>query len=131
MAVRAKLRRASIGTGTRRVKEKFRKPTRTGDPSVSLSDSRPARVTQPTLRRFLAARIRQWLVPNHPPSFEEIASYYGAFSPEDRREVEARVRDDLKAMRVTDDQWRRHEELSARFRTTHPSTRLLPCQNLP
>jgi hypothetical protein len=57
----------------------------------------------------------------HRPFFEDLASDYAACSPEERREVEAEVREKLEQMGMTDDQRRTHEELWARLRATEPA----------
>jgi hypothetical protein len=92
-----------------------------GDEDELLPGDEGREAVQPTARIFLAARTGQWVVAKYPPSFEEIASYYAACSAEERREVEAEVRESLKEMEVTDDQWRAHEELWARLHATDRS----------
>jgi hypothetical protein len=77
---------------------------------------------QVTPRAMLAAWTLRWVVaPESRPFFEDLAQDYAGCSPEERRAVEAEVREELEQMGVTDDQWRTHEELWARLRATDRS----------
>ncbi|HEV8456423.1 MAG TPA: hypothetical protein VGQ24_16135 [Gemmatimonadales bacterium] len=55
------------------------------------------------------------------PPFEWLATDYAACSPEERREVEAEVREELERRGMTDDQRRTLDELWARLHATHQS----------
>jgi SMI1-KNR4 cell-wall len=78
---------------------------------------------QPAPRVMLAQLTREYARrrEGYRPFFEDLASYYAGCSPEERREVEAEVREKLEQIGMTDDQRRTHEELWARLRTTDRS----------
>jgi hypothetical protein len=78
---------------------------------------------KPTPRGILAAWTFRYVVlsPEDRPFFEDMASQYAACSPEERREVEAKVREELEREGMTDDQRQTLDELWARLRATEPA----------
>lgn len=72
---------------------------------------------QPTPRDLLAVWTRRYVL-GFRSNFEELAKYYARCSAEERRQVEAEVREKLERQGITDDQRRRHEELWARLHAT-------------
>jgi hypothetical protein len=81
----------------------------------------PLRAAAFAPRKLLEAWAASWVVSKSRPYFEDLAREYGACSAEERCAVEAEVRKNLEEMEVTDDQWRRHEELWERLRASLPS----------
>jgi hypothetical protein len=55
------------------------------------------------------------------PLFFQLADCYAKMSPEERREVEAELREELEREGMTDDQRRRLDELWSRLRATEPA----------
>jgi hypothetical protein len=77
-----------------------------------------------TPRTLLATQARRYVLASRDSFrrfFKDVGDFYAACSPEERREVEAEVREKLERMGMTDDQRRTHEELWARLRASLPS----------
>jgi hypothetical protein len=74
---------------------------------------------QPTPRDLLARWTLYWVVTRHPAVlFENLASYYAACSEEERREVEAEVREELARRGMTNRQRRTLDGLWERLRAS-------------
>jgi hypothetical protein len=77
----------------------------------------------PTPRYVLTYLARVEVKPSEEgerPLFFQLADAYAQMSPEERREVEAEVREELEREGMTDDQRRRLDELWERLRDTEP-----------
>jgi hypothetical protein len=77
------------------------------------------KAAQPTPRDLLARWALEWVVTPHlAVLFESLASYYAACSEEERREVEAEVREELVRRGMTNRQRRKHDGLWERLRAS-------------
>jgi hypothetical protein len=86
-------------------------------------DDEEFEVVQPTPRTLLAGQVQTYVVA--PPELRRFvllpAGYYAQCSAEERREVEAEVREELERRGMTDEQRRRLEEVWHRLRFSRPS----------
>jgi hypothetical protein len=91
-------------------------------PPPQLTDELYAAIFTP--RKLLAAWTRGYMLASQPglrPFFEDIASQYAACNAEERREVEAEVREELVRRGMTDEQRRTLDELWERLQATQRS----------
>jgi hypothetical protein len=97
-------------------------PDRSEDEPPQLTDELYAAIYTP--RKLLGVWTRQYVLTDQAglrPRFVDLAGYYAGSSPQERREVEAEVLEELERMGITDDHRRTHKELWARLRATQGS----------